>query len=274
MRNAFSDLVLEGDELIARSNSDFEAFMAIEPIFTQLVSGREFLHALHGLLEENLAGKREVTPDISSGQFMVLHGSRIASWAILNHGRRNRHLYLAPAHSMSASIAAAPVAIHRFDAPADLDLSVLREDVQLVDRGQAIPEINEIFSKDGRREILDVAPAANRPALTFRVNTMPFDDFEWSFDRSTLRPLQISSMKQVDSNLTTIFDLLAAVRSPRSLEHLERYAIHPTHFVRWKAIQTISAIDKEMALLFVKGAADDRHPHVRAAARATLATQH
>lgn len=270
MLDEFVDLVKEANNYIAASRSDFRKFLQCKPMFERIVEDKLYLGVLHNYLSDNLAGTREITPDLSSGPFIVLHGSDHASWAILAHTKRSRYLYLAPSHSISARITINPVEVQMYLVPDDIDFHTLNTQMELTPTQPFVPALNTLFTKDGQREVIDIAPSGGGLSLTIRVNTLPFDAFEWSFDRQTRRANQISSMRQFESNLVTIFDLLGAAQSRDSLEHLEPFTEHPTHFVRWKAIQTVGSIDREMALGLLVRAIDDEHPHVRAAARSTF----
>lgn len=271
MQDRFHQHVQAADALISNALGNYDAFTSIEKHFNAIVDERLYIPRLNAIIAANLAGKMEVTPDLSSGQFFLLHGSPVASWAILIHSRRSRHLYLTPSHSMSAHITDAPVTVDRYQVPSGFDLQTYDEAVQLRLKDSGQPSERSVFVKHGTQEILDVTPAATEPAYTLRVNTVPFGDFEWSFSRETLRPVQMNAVKRLDSNLTTIFDLLAAVGSPDSLDQLDTYTKHPAHFVRWRAVQTIGAIDEARGAELVLEAVNDPHPHVREAARTTLA---
>lgn len=270
MDTQFKDLTDLTDGIAASSGSQFDKFRECEPYFRQVVDRKLYLSRLHSVLQDNLAGKNEVTPDMSAGNFLVLAGSKYTSWAILKHAVKTRQLYLTPSHSMSAKIGGTPLQVDRYFSPTAIELSVLdpTKELELCDSGAM--QTNQIVSKDGRTHLLDIFPTQAGYAYTVRLNTVPHERFEWSFSRQSLKPVKVSSLRAADSNLTTIFDLLAAVGSPQSVDPLTPYAKHELHFIRWQAIKTIGSIDPRYGLELTERAATDEHPHVRAAAKATL----
>lgn len=248
----------------------FDALASAEPLFAKAVADKLHLEAMHKLLRRNLEEQFEVTPDISSGPFVVLYGSRKTTWAILRHIGHSRQIYLSPTHTISAKVAGGALRLNRYSVADQFDLERFDASVRIQEVDARLMEEGEIHLKDGKSEITDFHAKAGAPAFSLRVNTLPFNDYEWAFDRTTMRAASISGIRQAESNLTTIFDLLAAVGSPRSIEHVGRFVGHPMHFVRWKAAQTLFSINGEAGLYAVRGLENDPHPEIRAAACRTL----
>lgn len=248
----------------------FEALASAQPLFAQALGDRLHLEAMHKLLRRNLEEQFEVTPDISSGPFVVLYGSRKTTWAVLRHTGQSRQIYLSPTHTISAKVAGGALLLNRYAVAEQLDLERFDASVRIREADCRLMEAGEIHLKDGKSELTDFQAKAGTPAFSLRVNTVPFGDYEWAFDRATLRAASISGIRQAESNLTTILDLLAAAGSPDSIEHVSRFVDHPMHFVRWKAAQTLFSIDGEAGLGAVRGLEADPHPEIRAAAHRTL----
>ena len=271
MQYSLSELAVHADNILGSAPGDADVLKSCEPLFRKVLTEGLHIAALHSLLRQNLAGKREVTPDISSGQFLVLASSAISTWAILRHSGSSRRLYMSPNHAMSTKIAGSPLAVVRYGLPSISDAAILDTAATLTLESNTQAALGQVIFKNGNTTVLDFGTAPASPAFTLRLNTMPHGDYEWAFDRATLKPTQVSGVRQLESNITTIFDLLQATRSPLSVEQLVPFVEHRMHFVRWKAIQTIGAIDRVAGIAQVEKVADDPHPEVRAAARRTLA---
>lgn len=270
MQHTISELAAQVDEILSSNPGDPRAFRSCEFVFKQVLSEGLHIAALNALLRQNLSSKKEITPDISSGQFLVIASSSVSTWAIIRHSGASRWLYMTPNHTMSAKLAGGPLSVSRYLLPDIEDPSVLDKSMALTATDSTEVSPGEVFSKNGDTTVIDVRSETSRPAFTLRLNTIPHGDYEWAFDRSSLMPIRISGVRQFESNITTIFDLLQAARVSSSVEHVLPFVDHRMHFIRWKAIQTIGAIDPIAGLAQVEKATADSHPEVRAAARRTL----
>lgn len=266
----FSELAAEADEIISKAGRDFEAFSECAPVFHKLYQQQLYIDALHRILSENLSAGREILPDISFGQFIVLRQSLRASWAIIQHPPKSEGLYLVPNHSLATRISQTPISVTRYALPDSLSIDALSSEVALENRGACEPAAGELIFRNGAREALAIVASPGVPALTLRVNSTTFGEYEWSVNPDTLKPSQIFSMRERESFIVTIMELLKDVGSQSSLPHLDRYTQHPLHFVRWKAVQAIAEIDAELGIQRIRAAADDTSPEVSRAARATL----
>jgi HEAT repeat protein len=65
--------------------------------------------------------------------------------------------------------------------------------------------------------------------------------------------------------------LLAVSGDPSTVPFLVPVAGHEDHFLRWNAVRSVMALDPETGMRLLRSAADDCHPHVRDAARRSLA---
>lgn len=266
----FAELSAEADEIISKAGRDFEAFAECASIFHELYRRELYIDALHKILSENLTTGREILPDISFGQFIVLQRQPHSTWAIIQHSSKSEGLYLVPNHSLATRISQTPISVTRYALPDSLPIDALSSEVALESRGAHEPAAGELILRNGARETLAIVASPGAPALTFRVNSAPFGEYEWSVNPDTLKPSQLFSMRERESFLVTIMELLKDVGSLSSLPHLDRYTQHPLHFVRWKAVQAIAQIDTELGIQRIRTAADDPSPEVSRAARATL----
>lgn len=270
MTGSIIDYALAADRIIGSGEPSFETFRACTETFEKAVASRAYLASLHDLVRRMGEGTTDITPDISSGPFVVLYSSAVTTWAILLHRNANRSLYLNPTYAMSAPIVGTAIAASLYEIDRPFDFSVMDPAARLVRRSLDPHMDSGIVLKNGRSQALDICPAGDALAFTLRVNSAAFGAFEWSFDRATGHPRRVTSLSNVHSNLESIFDLLAAVGSPTSIGFIEPYLAHAAHHVRWKAVQTIGQLAPDLRYGVVKAAANDPHPHVRQAAADTL----
>jgi len=270
MGDGFYDLVASAEAIIDSAPGDFDVFSRIRSIFEEILERRLYIQALNDLVQRKLNEGGRLTGNMSNERLTVLHTSPVSSWGILTHSLPSEDLYLGPVHTMSALISGSNLIVDRYRSIRPLDMSVFDDGAMLELSEQRTPDEGEIFTKNGTFEALDVR--TNGPeAMTLRVNTTNFAQFEWAFDRETRKAKYSSAMNRIDSNLSTILEMLASVRSSESVPHVAQLSRHPAHFIRWKAIQTMWNIDETQAKDMLADALNDPHPHVRAAARSTIA---
>ncbi|WP_267397247.1 MULTISPECIES: HEAT repeat domain-containing protein [unclassified Sphingomonas] len=258
------------DRIIGAGETSFDGFAKIADVFDEAVSTGAYVASLHDLVGRMASGATDITPNVSSGPFVVLYSSRVTTWAILLHRNINAGLYLNPTHSISAPVAGHSVDSVLYETDRKVDFSVLDPATRLVQKQVKLHQTAEHLLKDGRSQALDVQPTGFGPAFTLRANSAAFGAFEWSFDRNTRLPKRVTSISNVHSNIESIFDLLAAVGSSSSVDVVEPFLTHGAHHVRWKAVQTVGRLAPERRRTMVRNALNDRHPHIRQAAAATL----
>jgi hypothetical protein len=268
----FSELIEEFEEHI-RSEPAPEIFWKLAPeLFTKVLEDRLHTEAVNELL----AGIRDrdlpVTAHHTAGQFIALHTSPYSSWAIIFHKSPTRFLYLSPVDAIQARIGGDDLEVARFVCRQPDRFDILQPDLELVGQEAVAAPTGTVFNRHGRCEILDwrTAGSSSRPGVTLRVNSGLLADFEWAFDRVTRKPVGLSGIDPIQSNLTTIFSLLAAAGDRASIEHLRPFLDCSQHFLRWQAAQAIAAIDADEGRTSVAALVDDAHVEVRVAARRSL----
>jgi hypothetical protein len=161
---------------------------------------------------------------------------------------------------------------YRFDAPRDLAVFDPAARIALAGNVQLSRASGPILSRGG--DIVDYVAAESLALLVLEKNeTVPF---QWGFDVATLAPLFSSTTRSGLSRLETLIELVRELISkrvdPATLTGmLERLCEHPMHFVRWKAVQALSEVDRDAGFAIVRKMADDPHPHVAAAAARIVA---
>lgn len=271
MNNLVQELAALANAQIAKDPADFSNVLACENILSEAIDSGAHLHGIHALLRDIAAGKADVTPAISSGPFVILYSSPISTWAVIMHRGPARWVYLNPTHSLTSPVGPNPISGTLFETDRQVQFDIFERNVTLKPKSVFEDLRHGIIAKDGRRELLEIRPAAAGPAFTLRINARAFDRFEWSFDRVTGQPTRLTTVDNAHSNLETILELLAAVGSAHSLAEIEPFLKHSAHHVRWKALETIAAISPDAAVPLLGHALTDSHPHVRMAAEASMA---
>ncbi len=106
--------------------------------------------------------------------------------------------------------------------------------------------------------------------MMLRLAYRPFADQCWHFDRSTLASKFPSAGLMDQSALVNTAKVLGALGDPGALPHLLELAAHPSHFVRWAAIQAVGRLDRGAAIELLNRSVEDSHPHIRSMAAKVL----
>jgi len=106
--------------------------------------------------------------------------------------------------------------------------------------------------------------------MMLRLAYRPFADQCWHFDRSTLTSKFPSAGLMDQSALVNTAKVLGALGDRGALPHLLELTGHPSHFVRWAAIQAVGLLDRGTTIDLLKRSVDDAHPHIRSMAAKVL----
>lgn len=109
------------------------------------------------------------------------------------------------------------------------------------------------------------------PALCAGLNLAPASSQVWMFDRASLNA-SFPTLSQRDLSGYVLFSkMVAATGANSAVSVLEQLCTHPSHAVRWAAVQALARLDGRTARERLGDMADDSHPHVRESARKVLA---
>lgn len=153
----------------------------------------------------------------------------------------------------------------------DRDDTVFRRDHYLVPAGRrtltggdhvllrACNDVVDFVEVAGRVVMLELALTAARPIV-------------WNYDAETLKAAFASSGAVDATRMEFAIDLFHTLGAREAVPNLRRIAReHTHHWLRWKAIKALLHLDLTAGSEALSAAVDDPHPHVRNAARATLA---
>lgn len=108
------------------------------------------------------------------------------------------------------------------------------------------------------------------PVLLLKFVTTAILPLEWLFKRDTLQAWQANDADLSFTQLRVAADVLGKLAHQSSIKPLKLMSAHGHHAVRWAAITNLGRINRSEAILKLKEAVNDPHPHVRNAAVKTL----
>ncbi len=274
------------DEFAAHANSeiekhdveDFDAFIEIAGnSLRHAIKEKLYISALNQLLG-NLAKKEQVVNiSTTNGSFIFFSANSHSNWSFIFHGKPQKFLYLSPLSVVQSYICGAGLSVERFHCEPQPSMDELNSGVRLTAEGAQAAKPGQIYSRKARSQILDWHSLDDRgvdnppgPGVTIRINSVIPSSFEWYFDRTALRPLGMIPINVLESNVTTLLSLLAVAGDDHTVDYVKPLVESPVHYIRWAAVQTISALNSAQGLSCLTKLAEDAHPEVRTAARAHL----
>jgi hypothetical protein len=120
-----------------------------------------------------------------------------------------------------------------------------------------------------RRHAYRLLPAKRTVVLILEVGAT--DPFTWQYDRSTLAPRRGVPRDLSATRLVETLRLISVWGDASFMQLVEELFGHPSHAVRWAALQTAWKIAPERPLQLTARAARDPHPDLRAVAHALAA---
>ena len=269
----FMDVVQSVDAEIERVRDSQSFYALAEKPFADVISLKLHVQALNKLLCAVRDEHLPITARHTSGRYIILHSSPLSSWALIFHDVPSQYLYLSPVYVLQANVGEpSSLSVERYCCSAPRDFGHLEDSVELGVGTSEDASPGVVLKRNGTTDILDWrrADSQSRPGVTLRINSYALAPFEWAFDRKTRRPVGLSPIHSIESNLTTLLSLLAVCGNERTVEITQELLTHERHFLRWAAAKTIASLDGSAGVQAALRLADDAHPEVRAAARAAL----
>jgi hypothetical protein len=271
MPSDFDEAVSEFDSRLRDNNLDADIFLSNQSIFRTVLDEKLYLDRMNKVLKSVLDRTAQTNLYLITGTFVSLHSSNCSNWIVIGHGQKSEFLYMTPIHSLQSPISGSGYVIDRYKLIGEMPFDRVQSDATIQFVGKDIIDPYAIAAKSGNGEIIDIIDGESaRKSFSLRVSSNPTNAFQINFDRKTMRTFGITPVDPMSSNLTTIFDLLADISSPKSVEYLVPFSDHDLHFVRWRAIRTVFSIDEGIGLDLIERACGDPHEHVRSAANETL----
>lgn len=269
----FTDVALSVDESMARERDPAAFFEVARPAFQKVLDEGLHVSALNALLVRIRDEHLPITARHTSGRFIILHSSPLGSWALVFHDEPSKYLYLSPVHVLQSNIGSATsLRVERYQCTAPSDFSRLDPAVELSFLREESCRPGEILERSGLTEVLDWRRSRvdRSAAVSLRLNSLALAPFVWAFERSSSKPVGLSPVEGLESNLSTLLTLLAVCGNGRTVELLEPLLHHERHFVRWAVARTIAALDADAGRRAASSLVNDVHPEVRAASKRAL----
>jgi hypothetical protein len=128
---------------------------------------------------------------------------------------------------------------------------------------------NPMRIQAGRETFRIVSTGSTVPLVVLQ--SRPVQEFAWQIAADTLRPVQLISPKVSAYRLYYATQLLGHFPSGASADALDRLSRHPSHYVRWAALQALFPLDHLRAELRLRETLDDPHPSIRRSAEKAIA---
>jgi hypothetical protein len=237
---------------------------ALDGLFDELAT-RYVPWRMNALLRQ-LATDPDQLLRCGSSKFLLLGSGDGYSIGLSIIDRRPRHLHWHPSHIWYRGLGTHGGTMSRYRLPDGTSNSVVNPAVRLdlVESRAFGP--GDIMVRDGGRDIIDLDFEENRGLVLLRLQLRLLGDLEWMFDRTSLTAVGASTLNPTSSQLTSLAHAASLIGDKSSVEPLEAILAHPSHAVRWGAVQAIGRLDRGAALSALRRLSDDPHPHVRASA--------
>lgn len=162
-----------------------------------------------------------------------------------------------------------PISITRYKLSKPVDYSIFDPAVYL-ERLPSRPWNGSAVANDpGSYEIPEAVSESWIAEL--KLGLRPATNHLWHFDRGTLAARFASVGNTEWSGYAVFSRLFASLGERRAIPFISQLVQHPSHIVRWAAIQAIGRLDSELAIQMLEQATTDQHPHIQKAANMALA---
>ena len=156
----------------------------------------------------------------------------------------------------------------RYELPEGYRNDVFDASVKLQPAGSFTTSPGEIAKLESGRYVYDWR--ISEPLIVLRLITPPLQSLEWLFSRSTLHAWQANDADLRYTQMRVAAYVLGKIAHQSSIPPLRHLADHSHHAVRWAAIQSLGRLNRSEAMIKIRAAVHDKHPHVRRAAQKTL----
>lgn len=242
-----------------------ESFWDCEPFMARLVKN----NLLQVLINERLRmllGTPRADQEVQIKE-IVLHRTEHWSLSICLFDLPHRYIHALPYRSFWSPIGQTLKA-YVYRLPESFLNEVFDPSVQLEPSGPVTVEPSGILRFDSDRFAYDVQ--VPRPMCVLRLSTIAVRPLEWLFSKTTLQAWQANDADLAFTQLRVAATVLGKIAHQSSIEPLKQLAAHKHYAVRWAAIQNLGRVSRSEALLKIREAVNDDHPHVRRAAQKTL----
>lgn len=258
-----------GDELQAQLDSQANGVTvdALVPLFEQLLSSDVICSAINGELHKLNTDSRYVGR-WHHRQLPLLSGrSWMLALTVLDSTPQFIHSNSRP--QLRALLNSAEVTHQQFALPAGYQNDCFTPGPQLKRLSASQLPPGRCVTMDAGSIVDDFV--IDRPAVFLQLCLPHRETVEWLFSRQHLHAERANDADIDATQQRVAAYVLGRLGDRLALPGLQQLCAHAHHSVRWAAIEALAKLDPELALKALQAAAaDDPHPHIRAAAAASL----
>jgi HEAT repeats len=246
---------------------DLADIPALKRHLQTLLVDRAITHHLNGIVASALQGRLKHALQVGEERIVLIEHERFGlHLRIVRSGAP--YLLSVSSDALVAIKMHAPVTIDRYRfAPGN--------GVEVFEPGAALLLVDSVFYDGGviHERVTEHVVYDYRCAETFVKLVMTFRPGGaqvWHFDRRTLSA-SFATLGSVDHSADVMLSrMIGALGERRALPLILELTNHPSHVVRWSAIQALGRLDGAQAKVALEAAVNDSHPHIRASAEKML----
>lgn len=237
----------------------------IQSLFALSFENGWHVDRLNGLLEAVASGT-PLTPDVVRSNSVSLFQSASTMWSIVIGSFELGTINFVPNQTIAVKIDDIPIVVSRYTLPTAAKNEYFDRTIspQLDNSGDWRNSAIRVKSVWTETDALDY-PLGSRP-LFLVLSSRFTHNFEWVYERRTLRPLYHACVRSDYENISLIFELIAAADVQGSLEHVLPFVDHDVHYIRWEALKAIFYLNRDHGIKLLRRAVNDVHPDLRNAA--------
>lgn len=258
-------------EFIRSVRKDFRpkdpgSFWICETAFRELLTSPFLADAINGELRRTIRDDGYLGDWIASE--FVLHRDDGFALAVSFFDAPQRYIHALPYLAMYAPMGPGGCSCATYRLPDGFHNAVFDPGLKLEALSSESFSCGEVILLHSNKHAYDLRVKKPTPVVKFM--TKAIQPMEWLFTRDGLQAWQANDGDLSFTQLRVAADVLGRFAHQSSVEPLKRLAHHAHHAVRWAAIQNLGRISRSEAIIHLRAAIDDPHPHLRRAAQRTL----
>ena len=199
---------------------------------------------------------------------LILHRGGGTAMSLSFSGVSKRYLHVLPYHAIYAVLDSEKIVYDRYPLPKGYRNDLFDPNLRLGPAESGVLSRNDVLRIPCGENAFDFK--IQKPVMMLKFVTTAILPLEWLFKRETLQAWQANDADLSFTQLRVAADVLGKMAHQSSMKALKLMTGHGHHAVRWSAIQNLGRINRTEAILKLKEAVNDPHPHVRNAAQKTL----
>jgi hypothetical protein len=236
---------------------------------TKLVNGGTIKSVLHEIVARVVEKPSSANLLTVGNNFLLLAATPAYTLHLRVVDGETPLLYSSSADAFLCCPEKSPLALDVYRIEGEPDLAHFRENVplRLVESGSCAGRL--VRQRKADPLVYDFRSPC--PAVLLKLTLLPPAELVWVFDRAGLASSYSMLSRVSMSGLVMLCKMIGAVRERRAIPWLVELARHPSHVVRWSAIQAIGRLDRTLAVEHLLDARADEHPSIRESAALVVA---